>query len=157
MVVKKIENIIEDFESITKIKCVYSIMEKGDDHVPTKLSKEQQGVYVFFNEDKAFKVGKAGAKSQARWNSHHYNLDEKTPSTFPKSFMANLENFKSFFPDNMHKEMEAINNSNVKNWVRKNLSRIEFKISSEESKIALNLLEALVQFYFPPLYEGRKR
>lgn len=52
--------------------------------------------------------------------------------------------------------MELINNSNVKNWIRKNLSRIEFKISSKESKIALNLLEDLVQFYFPPLHEGKK-
>ncbi len=150
------DKIRDDFEKLTGVNCTIQFMEMGESHIPTRLLSSEQGVYIFFRNQQSFKVGKAGSNSQARWNSHHYNLDEKTPSTFPKSFMADLDNFKSYFPEEIHFEMENLNRESIKMWVRNNLSRIEFKISSEESKIVLNLLEALVQFHFPPIYEGRQ-
>jgi hypothetical protein len=70
--------------------------------------------------------------------------------------MKDLENFKTFFPVNAKREIENINKLQRKNWIQNNMSRIEFKISSNESSIALNLLEALVQFNFPPIYEGKQ-
>ena len=54
------------------------------------------------------------------------------------------------------RDIEKINKRQIKNWIQNNMSRIEFKISSKESSIALNLLEALVQFNFPPIYEGKQ-
>ena len=69
--------------------------------------------------------------------------------------MIYLKNFKSYFPAEIHNDMDNLNGKNIRKWVQNNLSRIEFKISSSESKIALNLLEAIVQFNFPPIYEGR--
>lgn len=144
-----------DFEKLTGINCSLDYMERGEQHRPSKLTSKEQGVYVFFRENYSFKVGKAGSNSQARWNSHHYNLDTSTPSTFPKSFMKDLKNFKSYFPAEIHNDMDNLNGQNIRKWVQNNLSRIEFKISSSESKIALNLLEAIVQFNFPPIYEGR--
>ena len=44
---------------------------------------------------------------------------------------------------------------NSKKWIQNNISRIEFKMSSKESDIALNLLEALIQFRLNPIYEGK--
>jgi preprotein translocase subunit Sec63 len=70
--------------------------------------------------------------------------------------MMDLENFKTFFPVYAKRDLEKINKRQIKNWIQNNMSRIEFKISSKESSIALNLLEALVQFNFPPIYEGKQ-
>ena len=70
--------------------------------------------------------------------------------------MMDLENFKTFFPVHAKRDLEKINKRQIKNWIQNNMSRIEFKISSKESSIALNLLEALVQFNFPPIYEGKQ-
>ena len=54
-------------------------------------------------------VGKAGPKSKARWNSHHYNLDNSTPSTFPKSIKKSPELFKNYFPNSVHSEIDGLN------------------------------------------------
>ena len=149
--------ICENYQSLTGIRCIAVFMKMGKNHIPSRLIKgEEQGVYVFMRNETTFKVGKAGTNSQARWNSHHYNLDNSTPSTLTKSFMTDLENFKTFFPVNAKREIENINKLQIKNWIQNNMSRIEFKISSNESSIALNLLEALVQFNFPPIYEGKQ-
>lgn len=77
-----------EFKQLTNIECSSKFMNKGQQHQPTTLKKEEEkGVYVFLlNQKHCFKVGKAGTKSTARWNSHHYNLDKSTPSTFTKSF-----------------------------------------------------------------------
>jgi len=129
-------------------------MEKGDSHKPTTLSKDKKGVYVFLLGNHCFKVGKAGSKSQARWNSHHYNLDETTPSTLSKSIKKDLDRFKSFFSELKHDEIDKLNKNNIKEWIQNNISRIEFIISEKESDYALNFLEAFVQFKLRPEYEG---
>lgn len=149
---EKADEISEEFRRITNIDCNATYMQWGESHVPTKLLKDvESGVYVFMRDSTVFKVGKAGTNSQARWNSHHYNLDT-SPSTFPSSFSADLERFNSFFPENVR--ITDISRINIKEWVRANTSRIEFKIQNQETGTALNLLEALVQFYLNPIYEG---
>jgi hypothetical protein len=40
---------------------------------PTKLPSGRMAVYVFAKGPEALKVGKVGAKSQARYTSQHYN------------------------------------------------------------------------------------
>ena len=144
-----------EFINLTGVDCTAVYMEMGDDHIPTTLSASEKGVYVFLYGNYCFKVGKAGAKSQARWNSHHYNLDKTTPSTFPKSIKKDVTRFKRFFPVEKHTEIDSLTPDNVKNWVRNNISRMEFKISSSESDYALNFLESLLQFRLMPEYEGK--
>lgn len=129
-------------------------MRNGKDHKPTTLSNDKKGVYVFISGKYCFKVGKAGSNSQARWNSHHYNLDETTPSTFPKSIIKDKKRFKTFFPSNKHNEIDNLNKNNIKDWIQNNISRMEFIVSANESNFALNLLEALTQFRLMPEYEG---
>ena len=149
------EELKMEFEKLTNITCRAQYFEKGNTHKPTTLKMDEKGVYVFLTENYCFKVGKAGPKSQARWNSQHYNLDTSTPSTFPKSIMQNLNRFKKFFPKNKHAEIDELCKQNIKQWIKENVSRIEFVIFANEPKHALNLLEALVQFRLRPKYEGR--
>lgn len=144
-----------EFINLTGIDCIAVYMEMGKEHIPTTLSTSEKGVYVFLYGNYCFKVGKAGAKSQARWNSHHYNLDKTTPSTFPKSIKKDIARFKCFFPVEKHDEIDNLTLGNVKEWIRNNTSRIEFKISSSESDYALNFLESLLQFRLMPEYEGK--
>lgn len=150
--------ISKQFKQITGIECNVCFMEMGKNHIPTVLERDkEQGVYVFLRGSTTFKVGKAGKRSQARWNSHHYNLDESTPSSFPKSFMNELEHFKTYFPTEIQLEMDNLNPQIVKNWIRNNLNRVEFKIDAQEGPLSLNLLEALVQYKLQPIFEGKKK
>lgn len=144
-----------EFTRLTGIQCEAVFMEKGVAHKPSALNNSEKGVYVFFEGFYCFKVGKAGSKSQARWNSHHYNLDGSTPSTFPKSIKKDIGRFKKFFPTNKHNEIESLDANNIRSWIQNNISRMEFKISGDESDYALNLLEALLQFHLMPEYEGK--
>jgi hypothetical protein len=151
---QKCEQIREQFEYLTKKKVTLKIMKNGDEHKPTKLKKEESGVYVFLNEKDCFKVGKAGVKSKARWNSHHYNLDRKTPSTLAKSIYNHKGKFKKYFSENFHDEIDGLDENNIKDWIINNLTRIEF-ILNYDDKFELNLLEALVQFKLKPIFEGK--
>jgi len=147
----------DEFEKISNISCEAKFMEKGKNHKPTTLRANEKGVYVFLlDENTCFKVGKAGSKSPARWNSHHYNIDKSTPSAFTKSFLKDLTKFKTYFDSSLSNEIDNLEKEKKsKQWIQDNISRIEFKISSEESDIVLNLFEALIQFRLNPIYEGK--
>lgn len=150
-----ISNINSAFESITGSSVEVRFQQNGDSHRPTVLPKDMQGVYVFLTEDHCFKVGKAGPKSKARWNSHHYNLDTKTPSTFAKSIVKDKNHFKSYFAKDKHSEIDGLNKENIKDWIRANISRIEFLLPEENGPLELNFLEALIQYKLKPIYEGK--
>lgn len=153
---QEIANIIKaDFERLTSIIVSAIFMQMGQSHNPTSLKAEQSGVYVFMNDNCCFKVGKAGEKSKARWNSHHYNLDETTPSTMPKSIMKYKEKLKSQYPLEKHTEIDFLSKNNIQNWIKNNMSRIEFIIADNNDPFALNLLEALAQYHLKPIFEGK--
>ena len=144
-----------EFERITNLSATVSLMKSGDEHKPSALSKGWCGVYVLMNDECVFKVGKAGAKSQARWSSQHYNLHEKTPSTLPKSILKNKAEFKTYYPVEKHGEIDSLSKKNFPDWIKNNMSRIEFLIE-DSNPYALGLLEALAQFHLKPLFEGKK-
>lgn len=153
---QEIANFIKsEFERLTNLTVSASYMQNGQTHNPTALQSGMCGVYVFMNNNHCFKVGKAGSKSKARWNSHHYNLDESTPSTLPKSIIKNSGKFKKLFPVELHQEIDTLTKSNIQDWVKNNMSRIEFLIEDNGDHFALNLLEALAQFHLKPIFEGR--
>jgi hypothetical protein len=154
---QEVANLIaEEFKRITGIEVSSTFMPNGPSHNPTSLQTGMCGVYAFMAEGCCFKVGKAGPKSKARWNSHHYNLDETTPSTMPKSIMKNRANFKRCFPETKHYEIDQLMKENIQQWIKDNLSRMEFLIKDQGDGLALNLLEALAQFYLKPIFEGRR-
>ncbi len=153
---QEIANTIKaEFERLTGVEVSATFMPEGEAHIPTTLPTGKSGVYVFLAGAYCFKVGKAGAKSKARWNSHHYNLDETTPSTLPKSILKNMDKFKKCYPATKHQEIDALGKSNIQSWIRNNMSRMEFLIPDNGDPTVLNLLEALAQFYTKPLFEGR--
>lgn len=144
-----------EFERITNITCEAKFMRAGIEHEPTTLGRSKCGVYVFLNESHCFKVGKAGPNSQARWNSHHYCLDETTPSTLPKSIIKNKTKFKKCFPVDKHAAIDNIKKENIRTWVTNNLSRMELVIPMQGDRFALSLLEAIAQFELKPIFEGK--
>lgn len=152
---KNIEKIMLKFNEITSIEVKVLYMNMGEEHIPTTLEKGKQGVYIFFNENTCFKVGKAGSKSKARWNSHHYNIDNSTPSTLAKSIINHKNETKKYFPVEKHTEIDNLSKDNMKNWIKNNMSRIEFIIPEEKNGFSLNLLEALAQFELKPIFEGK--
>ncbi|MDG4813401.1 hypothetical protein P8629_10310 [Hydrogenovibrio sp. 3SP14C1] len=149
------DRIAEEFKGITGIEVFQEFMDSGPTHNPTSLQTGMCGVYAFVAGEHCFKVGKAGPKSKARWNSHHYNLDETTPSTMPKSIFKYRGPFKQCFPEGKHREIDELNKENIQQWIKENMSRMEFLIEDQGDGFALNLLEALVQFHLKPLFEGR--
>ena len=144
-----------EFLQITGIKVDARFFPKGPLHQPSALPIGKQGVYVFLTDDHCFKVGKAGPKSKARWNSHHYCLDGTTRSAFTKSIIKNKERFKLYFSENQRPEIEQLAKDNIGNWIKYNISRIELLLPQSEGGYALNLLEALVQYRLNPKYEGK--
>lgn len=151
------DRIKAEFERITGVTVSATFMDKGEAHSPTMLKKGFCGVYAFMAGEYCFKVGKAGPKSKARWNSHHYNLDETTPSTLPKSIRKNLATFKNIFPREQHGEIDALDKATIQDWIKTNLGRIEFLIADSGDNFTLNLLEALAQYHLKPIFEGRLR
>jgi hypothetical protein len=180
------EELAKKFTEISGIQCTATFFNQGENHKPTTLATGWKGVYVFLLTDNVcLKVGKADQNSKARWNSHHYSLDGTTPSTLTKSFLSDLDNFKSFFDSadtkaqidefksiitryipntsNFKTEIKHLGANNVKQlstelklkeWIRENMSRIEFLIPGDASCYGLTLLEAFIQFKLNPIYEG---
>jgi hypothetical protein len=149
------DSLKQEFLQITGISVEANFLSMGASHQPSSLPIGMQGVYVFLTDAHCFKVGKAGPKSKARWNSHHYNLDETTPSAFTKSIVKNKPKFKEYFAHSQHSEIDQLEKGNIGDWIRSNISRIEFLLPESEGRYALSLLEALVQFRLKPKYEGR--
>jgi hypothetical protein len=145
-----------DFEALTGVGVAATFLRRGATHRPTTLPDGMCGVYAFMGENCCFKVGKAGPNSKARWNSHHYNLDESTPSTLPKSIVRNKDRVKREFPVEVHPTIDALDKSAIQNWIRNNTCRIEFLIYDNGDKSSLNLLEALAQYRLKPIFEGKK-
>jgi hypothetical protein len=182
---EKAKELSKKFTDLTNGTCNTAFMKRGKFHKPTTLPSDKKGVYVFLLSNKiCFKVGKAGSASQARWNSHHYSLDKSTPSTFTKSFLSDLDDFKNHFNDEQKKEIESFKAKlleyEIKNlkedikklskdtvrklsqelklndWIKNNIDRIEFLIPASDNDYDLNLLEALIQFELKPIYEGKR-
>jgi len=149
------DRIKKEFKALTGIDLEATYMSAP--HSPSTLQSGTCGVYVFMSGKHCFKVGKAGPKAKARWNSHHYNLDKKTPSTLPKTILKYREFFMSYFPSEVQNEISGLCKSNIQAWMKNRMSRIEFLVGSECDGFALNLLEALVQYRLRPVFEGRRK
>lgn len=107
------------------------------------------------NDTICFKVGKAGSKSKARWDSHHYN-PKSSPSNLSNTILNNKEVVKEYFDKTKHNEIENLNENNISDWIKNNLTRVEFIIESDKEDFSLNLLEAFLLFKLKPIFEGNK-
>ena len=99
-------------------------------------------IYTFQRDNRFFKIGKAGRKSDARFRSQHYN-PHRANSNLAKSLLDDPE----MAPFNL-------NENNVEQWIRNNIRRIDILIDQDAGIFVLNFLEAFLHCKFKPKYEG---
>lgn len=112
---------------------------------PTRLPVGRMAVYVFARGSEVLKVGKVGAKSQARYTSQHYN---------PGSAMSTLA--ASILADGARHGLTEADASRVGCWIRESVDRVNFLIDERLGMRVLTLLEAFLQCRLNPRYEGFK-
>ena len=82
---------------------------------PTRLPPGKMAVYVFLRGADVFKVGKVGARSQARYTTQHYNPGSAM-STLAASILADRERLK----------LTNVDEANIGRWIRENVDRVNF-------------------------------
>lgn len=120
----------------------YRIVDRGVPHHPQTLPFMEMGIYVFLYMDKFLKIGKAGANSNARFLSQHYN---------PKSAQSTLARSILYDPDMQNR---GITENNVGIWIKNNCRRIDILLHVDLGIFSLELIEAALHFKYEPLYEG---
>jgi hypothetical protein len=146
------ESAIDDFRTVAPLAGVelsndaISIEHLSAPHLPpTKLPFGKMAVYVFYKGSEVLKVGKVGAKSQARYTSQHYNPGSAL-STLAASIVADRERFG----------LADIDNGSVGQWIRENIDRVNFLVDERCGVPVLSLLETFLQCRLRPRYEGFK-
>lgn len=109
-------------------------------HKPTPLPKNFSAVYMYLWNEQYLKVGMAGKNSNARYQSHHYNYNS-SGSNLSKSLLKEAD-FKN-----------AINESNVGNWIIENTTRFNILIPSRFTKNLTNFIEAFFILKLNPRFE----
>ena len=112
---------------------------------PTRLPAGKMAVYVFARGEDVLKVGKVGAKSQARYTSQHYN---------PGSAMSTLA--ASILADGGRHGLTESDTARVGQWIRESVDRVNFLLDERLGMRVLTLLEAFLQCRLNPRYEGFK-
>lgn len=127
-------------KSINKEK--YKVVDRGIPHKPQSLPIGMMGVYTFWYNDSALKIGKAGPKSNSRFFSQHYN-PKSAQSTLAASILVdkNMENI-------------GITGDNVGVWIRNNCRRVDILLDVSLGIFALELVEAALHYKYEPRYEG---
>lgn len=146
------EAVIDDFRTVAHLAGVdlpgdaINIEVLPAPHVPpTKLPVAKMAVYVFSRGPDILKVGKVGAKSQARYTSQHYNPGSAA-STLAASVLADREWLG----------LGDVEPASVGPWIRENIDRVNVLMDERLGIPVLTLLEAFLQCRLKPRYEGFK-
>lgn len=111
---------------------------------PSSLPAGKTAVYAFFHDGQALKVGKAGAKSAARYTSQHYN---------PNSAMSTLA--RSILMNPAKLGLASLGDVAIGDWIRENTARVNLLVPASSGMPILSLLEAFLHVRWKPLFEGR--
>jgi hypothetical protein len=111
---------------------------------PTALPPDKIGVYEFFLNGQALKVGKVGPKSGARYTSQHYN-PASAGSTLARSILANATRVEAI----------GVDNESVGNWIEMHTDRVNLLLARTFGLPILSLLESFLHVRWKPLFEGR--
>jgi hypothetical protein len=125
-------------------------------HRPHKLPEDKCAVYVFSlaqaygkrcpaGPGRVLKVGKAGPKSNARFQSQHYD-----PGRAPSTLAAMLVNSKILWP---YLGITELTSRQVQDWIRHNTDRDNFYVDSNDA-IVLAELERYIKGRLGPIFEG---
>jgi hypothetical protein len=114
------EAAIEDFRIVARLAGIdllngaIAIENLPAPHIPpTRLPFGKMAVYVFSKGTNVLKVGKVGAKSQARYTSQHYN---------PGSAMSTLA--ASILADRTRLGLADVDEATVGQWIRQSVDRV---------------------------------
>lgn len=110
---------------------------------PSGLPPGKMAVYVFANGPDVLKVGKVGAKSQARYTSQHYS---------PGSSRSNLA--ASILADQEWHGLGGSDAADIGKWIKENIDRFNFLMDERYGVPVLTLLESFLQCRLRPRYEG---
>lgn len=91
-----------------------SVIDRGKPHKIQKLPENSMAIYMFKYKDEYLKIGKVGSKINPRFTSHHYN---------PNSAKSSLA--KCIINDGELNKDKSLNESNIKEWMKNNLQRID--------------------------------
>jgi hypothetical protein len=144
-VINEIDEIIRELSKILGKPIdpkFYEIHDRGIPHKPKSMPKETMGIYTFWYEGKALKIGKAGPKSNPRFLSQHYN-PKSTQSTLAASILRD---------ENMYHT--GVVETNVGEWIKDNCQRVDILFSVELGIFTLKLIEAALHYKYDPVYEG---
>lgn len=73
-----------------------------------------------------------------------------------KEYIHDETDFRKSLKELSKEKVKSLSDTlNLKEFIRSNISRIEFVIREECSDYALSLLEALIQYELNPIYEGK--
>jgi hypothetical protein len=112
-------------------------------HIPLQLPRGFAAVYIFKWNDSYLKVGKVNSKSNARYQSQHYN---------PDSSLSNLS--KSLLKE---PEFEAlIGDMTPGKWLKENTSRFNIIIPSHLGKNFVHFVEAFFILKCNPRFENTR-
>ncbi len=101
-------------------------------------------VYSFFHDGICLKVGKVGAKSQARYVSQHY---------IPNSSMSNLA--KSLLNSRDWVQRFSLTEQGIGPWIKESTDRINLILPDTAGLDVLSLLEAFLHCRWKPKFEGK--
>ncbi len=110
-------------------------------HKPLKLPSGKMAVYTFVYNGIFLKIGQANQNSNARYQSHPYNVGS-ADSTLAKSLLKDPS------------MSGLVNANNVNQWIKDNCERFDVIIDTKHQKVALNFIEGLLHYKYNPKYEG---
>lgn len=123
-------------------KTKITIDDLGCPHKPNGLPKGKMAVYLFEKGNDFLKIGKAGPNSDARFRSQHYS---------PYRAQSNLASSLLNDPD---AATNSLDESNIDDWIKTNVRRIDILLDADVGIFILNFLEAFLHCALNPKYEG---
>jgi len=146
------EDVIRDFERVADLAGVplapgtITIERLPAPHrPPSRLPGGKMAVYVFTYAGDTLKVGKAGANSQARYISQHYN---------PGSAQSTLA--ASILGDRTRYGLDDARETDIGPWIKANVDRVNLLVDERAGIPVLTLLETFLHCRLRPRYEGFK-
>jgi hypothetical protein len=127
--------------SVQDLECEYCA---APHRPPSRLPAGKMAVYGFWGHGSWLKIGKAGAKTQARYTSQHYN-----PESAPSTLAASLSR------DNRMKSLADFNPDRPGEWIKTSTHRINILLDVKHGTVLLSLLESFLHARLRPRYEGR--
>jgi hypothetical protein len=110
---------------------------------PKLLPSGCMAIYGFCHEGVWLKIGKAGAQSQARYTSQHYNAGSAR-STLSASLLRDAST--AGFP--------GFEQTHPGDWIKTSCCRCNILVAGNHGKPLLSLLEAFLHVRLKPRYEG---